>query len=359
MGNNSKIRIKDIAKMAGVSVGTVDRVIHDRGNVSAETEKKIRAILQKTDYSPNPIAQSLGSKKNYRVAAIVPGPEQDEYWKESDSGIAKAKKEWEPYNIHIDLVTFDLDEPDSFLEASREVLDDGPDAVLTAPVFIEESLTFFQQLQTADIPYVLFNTQVNERIKKYNPLCFIGQDLYQSGKVAAELMQITMRDHGKIAVMHVHENIETSIHLKEKERGFRDYYSELNAFDDEICTFTFFDKHGSFESQIENCLAENDLKGIFVPTSSGTFLTAEALENQDQQDRILIGYDLLEKNINYLKGGTINFLINQNPRHQSLQGLRYLANHLLLSLEIPSADLLPLEIITRQNYTSFLNHVDS
>ncbi|MDA0937087.1 MAG: LacI family DNA-binding transcriptional regulator, partial [Bacteroidetes bacterium] len=37
--------IKDIAKEANVSAGTVDRVLHDRGGVSPKTEAKIRKIL--------------------------------------------------------------------------------------------------------------------------------------------------------------------------------------------------------------------------------------------------------------------------------------------------------------------------
>ena len=46
----SNIRIVDIAKMAGVSVGTVDRVIHNRGRVSEENRKKVQAILEMVHY---------------------------------------------------------------------------------------------------------------------------------------------------------------------------------------------------------------------------------------------------------------------------------------------------------------------
>ena len=53
----SNIRIVDIAKMAGVSVGTVDRVIHNRGRVSEENRKKVQAILEMVHYQPNLMAQ--------------------------------------------------------------------------------------------------------------------------------------------------------------------------------------------------------------------------------------------------------------------------------------------------------------
>lgn len=60
----SNIRIVDIAKMAGVSVGTVDRVIHNRGRVSEENRKKVQAILEMVHYQPNLMARSLAAPKS-------------------------------------------------------------------------------------------------------------------------------------------------------------------------------------------------------------------------------------------------------------------------------------------------------
>ena len=67
----SNIRIVDIAKMAGVSVGTVDRVIHNRGRVSEENKKKVQAILEMVHYQPNLMARSLASKKQYHFVAML------------------------------------------------------------------------------------------------------------------------------------------------------------------------------------------------------------------------------------------------------------------------------------------------
>src|SRR5699024_8426330 len=123
-----------------------------------------------------------------------------------------------------------------------------------------------------------------------------------------------------------------------------------------IESFLFPDNEGPIEAQISQCLDETDLKGIFVPTSSGTFATAKAMQNKDREDIILIGYALLEENVEFLKSGTVNFLISHDPRYQAQQGVKYLSNYLLLNWEVPAADLLPLEIITRQNYQSFLDY---
>ena len=54
-----RVRIKDIAKMADVSVGTVDRVIHGRSGVSESSRKRVEEILKQLDYQPNMYASAL------------------------------------------------------------------------------------------------------------------------------------------------------------------------------------------------------------------------------------------------------------------------------------------------------------
>ena len=64
-------RIKDIALKAGVSIGTVDRVLHKRGEVSDGTKVKIQKIIDELDYRPNLLASSLASKKSVLIACLL------------------------------------------------------------------------------------------------------------------------------------------------------------------------------------------------------------------------------------------------------------------------------------------------
>ena len=52
-GMTQKIRIKDIAERSGVSVGTVDRVLHNRPNVSRPAREKVEKALKELNYQPN------------------------------------------------------------------------------------------------------------------------------------------------------------------------------------------------------------------------------------------------------------------------------------------------------------------
>ena len=66
-----KTRIKDIARIAGVSIGTVDRVIHNRGKVAEGTRNKVQKIIEETNYSPNVMAQVLKSKKRFHLVSLL------------------------------------------------------------------------------------------------------------------------------------------------------------------------------------------------------------------------------------------------------------------------------------------------
>ena len=197
------IRIKDIAKLAGVSVGTVDRVLHNRGRVSEDALQKVTAVMNQIDYKPNLIARTLGSNKNYRIAALIPDPTRDPYWAQTNLGIIQAQTEWAQYGVIVDTFPFDLYNKDSFHRIARAVVEEHPDGIVIAPIFYHESVPAFELFQEAGIPYVLFNTNINEA----KPLGFIGQNLYQSGRVGAQLMMLGQRDQATFAVLHIDEDV--------------------------------------------------------------------------------------------------------------------------------------------------------
>ena len=131
----SNIRIVDIAKMAGVSVGTVDRVIHNRGRVSEENKKKVQAILEMVHYQPNLMARSLASKKQYHFVAIIPSFTHGEYWEAISEGIDKAASEMESYNIIVTKLFFDQYKKKDFNNNYRKVVNEKVKGLLFVQMF--------------------------------------------------------------------------------------------------------------------------------------------------------------------------------------------------------------------------------
>jgi len=87
---SDKIRIKDIAERAGVSVGTVDRVLHERPNVSKAAREKVEKALEEMDYRPNMYASALAYNKDYRFFLVIPSHENEAYWDEIEEGASGA-----------------------------------------------------------------------------------------------------------------------------------------------------------------------------------------------------------------------------------------------------------------------------
>ena len=84
---SQKIRIKDIAAKAGVSVGTVDRVLHNRPNVSKEAKEKVDNVLKEINYQPNMYASALAYNKSYTFYVILPKHASEAYWEEIEEGV--------------------------------------------------------------------------------------------------------------------------------------------------------------------------------------------------------------------------------------------------------------------------------
>ena len=82
--------IKDIARMAGVSAGTVDRVLHNRGDVSPQSKAKVQKVLDEIHYQPNVFAIGLAAKKKYSFICLIPYYIEHDYWHSVVSGIERA-----------------------------------------------------------------------------------------------------------------------------------------------------------------------------------------------------------------------------------------------------------------------------
>lgn len=351
MMNPRNIRIKDIARLAGVSKGTVDRVLHKRGRVSPASFQKVMKVLEEIDYKPNLIARTLSASKNYRILALLPDPRSDAYWAQTKIGILQSQSEWEAYGVSIEVLVFDQYNKEAFKATARQAFESKPDGIIAAPIFYQEALVFFDLLRMENIPYVLFNTNIPE----VKPLSFIGTDTFSSGKVGAELMYLGQHEGGVLAVLHLDEDIDNSLHLLDKERGFREYFAKKNTLSFQIKKFSLSPHEPDFESKLATVVNDPLLRGIFVSTSKGTSVVASHLGRKQKQSIRLIGYDIIEENLKHLRAGTIDFLINQNPKRQAFLSASHLANYLLFKKDAPAMDLFPLEVITQQNVDSYLN----
>ena len=170
--SSDKIRIKDIAERSGVSVGTVDRVLHNRPNVSGKARAKVEAILKEINYQPNMYASALAYNRKYTFCCLLPGHDRNAYWTNVEKGLRQCILN--RGDFHLSLITeyYDQFEGSSFASAAERIWDKKPDGVVIVPQNFDVTQTFCRRLQEQDIPFVFLDSNVPE----IEPLGMFGQD---------------------------------------------------------------------------------------------------------------------------------------------------------------------------------------
>ena len=339
--------IKEIAKRAGVSIGTVDRVLHNRGDVSKTTERKIRRFVAALRYEPNPYARQLSLSKTFRFGVIMPNLDQDSgYWRLPASGIRKAATELALNRIRIDFFHFDKFSEPSFQLAWDRALGVGLDGLLVAPVLSKPASKRMKGIPKT-IPFVLFDSA----LPGTGYTAFIGQNARQGGVLAAKLMHLLVRDPSMVATVMVHPE---DAHIHERAKGFEGYFQIQPDFRVVHIRIDPHRKSETFERVIPRMLSQHsDCRGIFV-TNACTHPVAECLHRYPPAQRVhLIGYDLIPKNVAFLKGGSIDFLISQRPDQQGYLCVYNLYRHVVLRQPVAKNTYVPLDIITRENVDLF------
>ncbi|MFK8010021.1 MAG: substrate-binding domain-containing protein [Saprospiraceae bacterium] len=351
---NNRIGIKDIAKKAGVSKGTVDRVLHNRGNVSPIAREKVNAAMKELDYVPNVIASALASKKLWKIAVLIPDPKKDPFWNQPKSGILKAKKALRDYRVTIDFFLFRDADTNHFKECADEILSKDYHGLLISPSYLKEGQKVLERCEAKHLPYI----QINTFLERKNPyfLSFIGQDSYASGMLAAKLLNFGTEEGATSMILHLEKEAYNAKHLLDKEKGFKDFFAKNKKRKIKILRGSYgdiFDKKGLHQYLKKTLETTPNVQGIFVTTSK-LFHIVPILKKLGRTDIKLVGFDLIENNLKYLYDDKIHFLINQNPMKQGFMGIMNLFNHLILKKEIKQLQLLPLDVVMRENVQYYL-----
>ncbi|MCD6346027.1 MAG: LacI family DNA-binding transcriptional regulator [Bacteroidales bacterium] len=348
---HKQTRIKDIAERAGVSVGTVDRVLHKRGEVSTETRDRVLQIAEELHYQPNVIARTLASKKKYHFGVLIPeASKQNLYWEAPLTGILKAQSELQAYGVRLSINTFSSTEKSDFQKKSQHLLDTETDGVILAPIYYSASKAFLNKCLVEELPVLFIDTKLDY---KYT-IRYIGQNSCQTGYVAARLLGMGQMTNSKFIVFNIAREKDQLFHFNEREKGFREYFLK-EGNNNEITSYAIYDDSiPRIKNILQNYMSQHSkLNGIFV-TGSKVYLLAQVLEEMGIGDIRLLGFDLVSQNLHYLKRNYIDFLISQQPEEQGYSGIQTLYSVLVQHQDVSLIKNMPIDIITKENLTQYL-----
>ncbi|MBC9794984.1 LacI family DNA-binding transcriptional regulator [Sinomicrobium weinanense] len=341
------IGIKQIAKLAEVSIGTVDRVLHDREGVSKTTRQRVLAVIKEAGYKKNTVASrlKLASHKKIKIAVLIPEVTNNwRYWELPKKGINKAVDELSELGILVTYYYFS--DPLSFMAGCDKVLEADFDGMVTVPFFKAESNDLMKRAKQKSIPVVFLDTE----IALDHPGYFICQNSHHAGKVAGRLLHGLAGDEGLYVVVNLINAKGPHANNKQRESGFREFFREnCTGKDIEIQTVNHpLDRSFEITPDMESWLKNKRPKGIFV-TNSRAYVIPEILRKYGIDNASIVGFDLNRENRKCLKDEEIAFLINQKPEYQGYTAIKGLFRFLT---EKDASELyvdISVEIIVKEN----------
>lgn len=338
----SRITIKEIAKKAEVSIGTVDRVLHNRGRVAQETRDRVLKIAREGNYSSNVYARSLKLNRVFQIAVVL--PERNAYWAKHSDGVQKALEEFDYLTTRLYEYNLHAESGHGIEQVLEQVLEDEPDGIVIAPIFLNEQSPIIKKLNDSEIPVV----QVDSEIELKNCVSFIGQDAFQSGFMSGSLLDEGYEDDYLVYVITFQ-----GVHLHNKSvltriKGLESFYERKDNPPKIFNINLERDQRGMAEI-LEEMKASGKKIRIFIPNSGSYLLASDLAPIKEELNLRMIGYDLIDNNKHFLNDGTINYLIHQQPRQQGYKAIQALHQHLLLKTEVKAEQFLPLDIITKEN----------
>jgi LacI family transcriptional regulator len=342
---DKQIRIKDIARRCGVSPGTVDRVLHHRGEVAPETREKVLKMIGELGFQPNILASTLALNKLFLFTTLLPTPPSaDGYWNRPRIGIQKRSDELQHYRLKIESFDFDQSSPSDFEDKAGKMLSINPDGIILAPYFYKESLQFVARLREMNIPFVFIDSDVDGQ----GQLAYVGQDSFQCGFLSARLLSALVPFPGNMLVLHFAKEMDDQNHLIQREKGFYEWF-RIHEKQRNIKTIEIgYNDPELYKDQILSNISSDANSGIFV-TNSRVHLAASALEKSGARNVRLIGHDLLTENVGFLKKGWVDVLICQRPEEQGYNALDTLFRFVVQKTGVNSNNYTPIDIIVKEN----------
>jgi LacI family transcriptional regulator len=338
--------IQQIAELANVSIGTVDRALHDRPGIREATRKRVLRIAKRLAYTPHPAARALSvGRANLKIGVCIP-EEIRFFYDQIRAGIFDEGRRVNGLGVEIIYRPVpSLGEKEQ--EQILDLLNEGLSALIVTPGNPKAVAPLIEKAEENNIRVVCITTDA----PRSRRTSFVGIDPELSGKMAAELMAKFVTPRAKVAVV---TGMLTTEEHRLKSRGFRAGFKK-DCSDGGIVAV--LEAHESEEeSYRKTCrlLEDNpDLQGIYVSTVN-CLPVCRALRDHKVEGRIrLITTDLFPEMAPYLKKGTILASIYQDPYLQGQTAVRLLVDLLLNGHRIPKTHFLNPGIVLRTNLELF------
>src|SRR5712691_9338561 len=343
--------IREIAQTLGVSIGTVDRALHDRAGINQATRAKVLELAGKLGYRPNLAARFLSSRKQFRVGVCLPR-EIASFFDLVRDGIQDVARAFESNGVRVVYKSYPrLGQGET--EALAEALDDHIDGLVIAPGRPEGLAPLMQKAAEQGIPVVCVNTDA----PGIEHLATVSVDSATSGALVGELKGRFLGGEGRVVV--VTGQLSTVDHLQKLD-GFR---KELGETWPGLGIAAVVEAHDDEAEAYEKCrdvLASTpDIAGVYVSTAN-SMPVLRALDGAALSGKVtIITTDLFPALAPLIESGRIAATIYQRPWVQGQIAFQAIYKFLVEGVTPPPVNRLSPHVVMRSNLKLFLERMRS
>lgn len=316
--------IKEIARLAGVSRGTVDRVLNGRGGVREKTAQKILEIAQQAEYSPNKLGKRLAMRKKQLIFGCVlfGAREENPYFVQVAAAMEQRAAQLEEYGIDVKIRFAEIGDAASLLAQMDALVDAGVNGLVITPVEHSAVAEKIAELKERGIPVVTIDSDLSPSRR----LAYVGSNSYAGGQTAGNLLALLTGGRATAGVLLGSKSVKNHT---QRVRGFQDDL-RMNRTDIQVCAvLENHDNDGESYRCTKAMLAENpDMNALFL-AAAGVEGACRAVLEADMAGKIkIISFDLSPFTRQMLEQGVIAATIGQQPEVQGKKSLDILLDYL-------------------------------
>lgn len=322
--------IKEIAALAGVSRGTVDRVLNNRGSANPATAEKINEIAKALDYKPNKAGLALAAQKKKIKLGVILFSTDNPFFADVLKGVNEKTKDLAGYNCNVLVKQIPIN-VDAQLNAIDELIREDANGIALAPQNDDRIRIRINELFEQGIPVVTLNTDIENSTR----IAYVGSNYTKSGRTAAGLLRLMT--HGDVRIGIITGSADILCHT-ERISGFTDalkpYHEHMHIIsvaetqDDEIASY----------EQTARLLNEHpEINALFF-AAGGVYGGCRAITSLGLAGKLrVVAFDKAETTEQFLQDGVLSAVICQQPHIQGKKPLDLLF-HYLTSGELPDRE---------------------
>lgn len=330
------VTIKDIAQLANVSRGTVDRVINNRGSVNHEVEFRVRKIAADLGYKPNRAGKVLAArKKPIKIGCLLPSID-NQFFNDVISGFRVAEKDFSDYGLSLDMNLLKGYDCDLHLETIQNLVCRGADALCLTTVDVPAVANKIGELVASGIPVATINSD----IRRSSRLFYVGSDYIKGGRTAAGMLAMMLKEKGRTLI------VTGSVKMRGHNQRIHGFSEEIkdNKLDISIVDVVESedDDELAYQYTKESFRLHPNMNSIYI-TAAGVAGVCKAVQEMQLQKKIhIVCFDDIPPTKQAILNGMVDATICQEPFEQGYQAVKMMFSYFLEGV-VPE----PKEIYTR------------